>query len=181
MIRRTSIKIDGEDHFYSDLQLEPDESYDLYYANTSDSSLNLTLIATPALNLFSVTSGEPTTFPSLEGDTVFFNSGGGGCFIASAAFGGQSSQEVILLSRFRDEILLRTASGKAFVNLYYTYSPRVANLIQESTFLKFLTKGLLFPVLVFALCLSHLTLLLPFLLGMALLLFFLGFPKRAAI
>lgn len=182
IIRRTSVKIDGVDHFFSDLQLEPAESYDLYYANTSDSSLNLTLRATPALDLFSVTSGEPTTFPVIDIRSDFLTSaGGGGCFIASVAFGGQGSEEVILLSGFRDEILLRTASGKAFVNLYYTYSPRVANLIQESTFLKFLTKGLLFPVLVLALCLSHLTLLLPFLLGMALLLFFLGFPKRAAV
>jgi len=64
-IRRTSVKIGATDYFYSDLQLQPGQSYDLYYANTSSSSLVLSAVATLALDLFTVTSGAPTPAPTL--------------------------------------------------------------------------------------------------------------------
>src|SRR5262249_36600880 len=48
---------------------------------------------------------------------------GGGCFIATAAFGTPMAQEVQILCAFRDQYLLTNWLGQAFIALYYRYSP----------------------------------------------------------
>ncbi|MCM2322201.1 MAG: hypothetical protein NDJ90_02960 [Oligoflexia bacterium] len=45
------------------------------------------------------------------------------CFIATGAFGSADAEPVMLLRRFRDQVLLRNASGRAFVRWYYGWSP----------------------------------------------------------
>ena len=154
-IRRTSVKIGATDYFYSDLQLQPGQSYDLYYANTSSSSLVLSAVATRALDLFTVTSGETTPTGSVPVVYVSGAGGGGGCFLASAAFLGPDGPEVKLLSRFRDQFLLTHPIGRAFVSAYYTYSPQVAQKIQESWSLRSLTQVLLLPLLIVAYVLEN--------------------------
>lgn len=57
---------------------------------------------------------------------------GGGCFIATAAFGSGMSEEVIALSAFRDEVLLGSRAGRAFVSGYYAVSPVLAELLQRN-------------------------------------------------
>ncbi len=44
-------------------------------------------------------------------------SGGGGCFIATAAFGSEMDGHVTVLRDFRDQVLMKTDPGKAFVSL----------------------------------------------------------------
>jgi hypothetical protein len=44
---------------------------------------------------------------------------GGGCFIATAAFGSYMEPKVKLLRDFRDEYLLDSTPGKWFVKQYY--------------------------------------------------------------
>ena len=182
-IRRTSIKIGGTDYFYSDLQLQPGQAYDLYYANTSTSSFSFSPRATVALDLFDVTSGETTPTPtSASGAPVFTGSGGGGgCFLATAAFSGDHSPEVRLLSRFRDQILLKTRFGRTFVQAYYTYSPIIAEKIQNSQILKGLTRVLLLPVLALALSLDHPLFLFLILFGIGLFWSMVRFPSRAQV
>ncbi len=51
------------------------------------------------------------------------------CFIATAAYGDRDAPEVEQLRRFRDDVLLQTRLGTAFVRLYYTVSPPVARII----------------------------------------------------
>ncbi len=72
--------------------------------------------------------------------------GGGGCFIATAAYGTDRAGDVQVLRRFRDEHLLTNAPGRAFVRMYYQYSPPVADLIAGSEVLKTLVRTSLVPV-----------------------------------
>jgi len=70
-------------------------------------------------------------------------SGGGGCFIATAAFGSYLEPNVIVLRRFRDTYLIHNGVGQFFVNIYYKFSPPVANFISKHDNLrKFVRLGL---------------------------------------
>lgn len=56
----------------------------------------------------------------------------GGCFIATAACGSAYSPEVMVLSAFRDDVLLQSRIGKMFVRLYYAVSPPTARIVVRS-------------------------------------------------
>jgi hypothetical protein len=60
----------------------------------------------------------------------------GGCFVATAACGDPLAPEVIALSDFRDEVLVRSRMGRALISLYYTTSPPVAALIARFSVLR---------------------------------------------
>ena len=72
--------------------------------------------------------------------------GGGGCFIATAAHGTPMAKDVRYLRAFRDEHLLTTPAGKAFVKMYYATSPPIAALIRRSESLRALTRMGLVPL-----------------------------------
>lgn len=71
------------------------------------------------------------------------------CFIATASYGADSG-EVGLLCDFRDNILLKSDLGKAFVKAYYTVSPGIADIIRESEPLKAIVRFSLKPLVVVA-------------------------------
>lgn len=71
---------------------------------------------------------------------------GGGCFIATAAFGTSMAHEINVLRSFRDNYLMRESAGRSFISLYYRVSPTVAKLISKSETLKFVTRMLLLPI-----------------------------------
>ncbi len=76
--------------------------------------------------------------------------GGSGCFIATAAYGTPMSEEVGVLSEFRDRYLLTNSFGKRFVSLYYKLSPPVADYISERGNLKSIVRTLLKPFIWFS-------------------------------
>lgn len=55
-----------------------------------------------------------------------------GCFIATACYGDYDSPEVVVLRQFRDQRLMNSFYGRAFVRLYYTISPPIAKQLERS-------------------------------------------------
>ena len=76
--------------------------------------------------------------------------GGGGCFIATAAFGSYEAPAVKVLRDFRDDDLLTNGPGKWFVAMYYRYSPPAAQWLDDHPWLKPVTRVLLLPLIGFA-------------------------------
>lgn len=76
-------------------------------------------------------------------------SSGGGCFIATAAFGTELAPEVELLKVFRDLRLRRSAGGRRFVACYYRLSPPIAMFIGRCAPARAITRLLLRPLIAF--------------------------------
>ncbi|HJV35081.1 CFI-box-CTERM domain-containing protein [Geomonas sp.] len=99
------------------------------------------------------TVGDPVTgtlsnvkqdFP--EAVTPFPNVKGGGCFIATAAYGFYSAPEVQSLRMFRDRYLMTNAPGRAFVSWYYQHGPRGARFLNAHPWLKAPVRLVLLPL-----------------------------------
>ncbi|HPA72256.1 MAG TPA: hypothetical protein PKY31_08310 [Spirochaetota bacterium] len=68
------------------------------------------------------------------------------CFIATAAFGSALAEEVVALRRFRDSVLRKSVPGRAFIGLYYRYSPPAARFIGRHETLRGAARAVLVPV-----------------------------------
>jgi hypothetical protein len=71
---------------------------------------------------------------------------GGGCFIATAAYGSYAEGHVLILTKFRDQYLLLNALGRSLIRLYYRYSPRLAASINERDSLRSVARMGLSPL-----------------------------------
>ncbi|MGI0036974.1 MAG: CFI-box-CTERM domain-containing protein [Nitrososphaera sp.] len=73
-----------------------------------------------------------------------------GCLIATAAFGSELSPQVQYLRNFRENYILSTSSGSAFMNtfnsVYYSFSPQVADYEREQPWLLAAVKVGLYPL-----------------------------------
>jgi hypothetical protein len=58
------------------------------------------------------------------------------CFIATAAYGTDTAEEINLLREFRDVVLLSSGPGTEFVSLYYEVSPPIASVISQHEFVR---------------------------------------------
>jgi len=74
--------------------------------------------------------------------------GGGGCFIATAAYGSSLHSHVDILRNFRDKYLMTNRLGREFVDLYYRYSPSFAAIITKHEILKIATQINLVPLVI---------------------------------
>jgi len=72
--------------------------------------------------------------------------GGGGCFIATAAFGSPLAKEVTFLKSFRDNFLLKNSLGRSFVKFYYKFSPSLADYLRKHESLKTTARLTLIPI-----------------------------------
>jgi hypothetical protein len=71
-----------------------------------------------------------------------------GCFIATAAFGSPLANEVVLLSRYRDEVLMHSSFGRYFVKTYYRISPPLSILISKTNILRKVTRKIFLSPLI---------------------------------
>ena len=96
-----------------------------------------------------------------EGSGSGSGSGGGGgkCFIATAAFGSDMDGHVKVLKDFRDQVLMKSDLGKAFVSFYYRFSPSLADFIARHEMLRAGVRWTLLPLVGFSWLVVHLGLL----------------------
>ena len=107
------------------------------------------------MNAFEALTASVDTFEVVEVDTGSGSSGGGdggggGCFIATAAYGSYLDPKVMILRELRDRYLLPTDLGSKFVDLYYTFSPSIADVISRYEVLKAATRTGLLPLIFFS-------------------------------
>ena len=76
---------------------------------------------------------------------------GGGCLIATATYGSELAPQVQMLREIRDNQLMNTESGKSFMSgfneLYYSFSPTIADMERENPMFKEIVKAGLTPML----------------------------------
>lgn len=92
---------------------------------------------------------EPLFEAALESFT-FPKAGGGGCLIATAAYGTELAPQVQMLRELRDNTVMSTGAGSSFMEgfngIYYSFSPYVADLQREHPALRDVTRALITPM-----------------------------------
>jgi hypothetical protein len=102
-------------------------------------------------------NAQPVTPP--EEDNSEVNGENGGCLIATATFDSEMAPQVQQLRELRDNTILKTNSGMAFMTgfnqFYYSFSPTVADFEREQPFFKEIMKVTLTPMLSSLSLLNH--------------------------
>ena len=92
--------------------------------------------------------GEST---DMKDDPVEPPKDGGGCLIATAAHGTEMAPQIQSLREIRDGIVLSTESGKSFMSgfnqIYYSFSPQIADWERENPAFKKIVKVFITPML----------------------------------
>jgi len=106
-----------------------------------------------------------TLHPWMEGIIVVqvpaedVSENGGGCLIATATFGSELAPQVQQLRELRDNKLLQTESGSAFMksfnDFYYTFSPTIADYERENPVFKETVKLAITPMISSLSLLNH--------------------------
>jgi len=124
----------------------PDKFYTFAYSNGMDDFDNQLSKFDDSINSFEILS-EPTA------------DDGGGCLIATATFGSELAPQVQQLRELRDNTLLPTKSGSAFMSgfnqFYYLFSPTVADFERENPIFKETVKLAITPMLTSLSILNH--------------------------
>lgn len=127
---------------------DSEKSYTLYYANGQDNFKAQLPSFDDSVDAFVILGTEDKS----AGE-------GGGCLIATAAFGSELAPQVQLLREIRDKKVLSTDSGAAFMagfnQLYYSFSPAIADLQRQNPLFKDAVKLAIMPMLSSLSLLNH--------------------------
>ncbi len=133
--------------------------YVISYTNDEEYFGNHVIAFENSINSFTI-AGEgtqPLSVPSK--DATAETPEGGGCLIATATFGSELAPQVQQLRELRDETVLQTESGTAFMmqfnQFYYSFSPTIADLERENPAFKEAVKVTITPLLVTLSILNH--------------------------
>jgi peptide/nickel transport system substrate-binding protein len=73
-----------------------------------------------------------------------------GCLIATATYGSEVASEVQFLREYRDDIIMKTFSGREFMKVfnmwYYSFSPKVADFERRYEPIRIVAKYVLYPL-----------------------------------
>ena len=129
--------------FLNVMILSEQKLYTFAYSNTVERFDNHTLKFQESLDSFKILSQESPIMTSSEE--------GGGCLIATATYGSEMAPQVQQLRELRDNQLLNTASGTAFMgtfnDIYYSFSPAIADMQRENPYFKQAVKIAITPMI----------------------------------
>ena len=173
-------RFDGEDggvmnvRFKEILFLENDKFYAITYTNEASVFDQHVDKFEAAVEMFSIMGGDtgggldadpaPETgtdgsAPDPAPETGTDGGGGGGCLVATAAYGSELAPQVQLLRELRDSTVLQTESGSAFMagfgKLYYAFSPTVADWERQNPAFRDAVRAAIAPMLGTLAILSH--------------------------
>lgn len=72
---------------------------------------------------------------------------GGGCYIATMAYGDYDHPQVMVLRQFRDNVLDKSTIGKWFIKTYYCYSPKLVEKLEDKKFINSIVRKTLNQVI----------------------------------
>lgn len=116
------------------------------YAVLSSQGGTTTTTTNSTTNDTTTTSSSSTDGEVIYGNQLVFTTEDA-CFIATAAYGSVLNKYVVLLRQFRDTYLKTNALGRGFIQLYYQYSPSLAEIISKNSGLRFIVRVLLMPLI----------------------------------
>ncbi len=127
--------------------LSEQKSYTFAYSNTVDNFNNELPKFKESLDSFKISPQEDSIVKTSETSTEE----GGGCLIATATYGSEMAPQVQQLRELRDNQLLNTESGTAFMatfnDIYYSFSPIIADYERENPYFKEAVKIAITPMI----------------------------------
>ena len=124
-----------------------------YSESTIFATLEFNGMGTHYLTIYEPTyqNAQQTDDSNDQASDDFTESNGGGCLIATAAFGSEMAPQVQFLREIRDNTILQTKSGNVFMTgfnqFYYSFSPVIADYERENPTFKEAVKITLTPLL----------------------------------
>ena len=129
--------------------LSEQKLYTFAYSNSVDNFNNEVSKYHQSLNSFKILSHEDAKMKSSTDTSSEEN--GGGCLIATATYGSEMAPQVQQLRELRDNQLLQTESGTAFMEMfndvYYSFSPVIADYERENPLFKEAVKLAITPMI----------------------------------
>ena len=127
--------------------LSEQKSYTFAYSNHLNNFNNEVPKFKESLDSFKIASQEDSIIKTSETSTEE----GGGCLIATATYGSELAPQVQQLRELRDNQLLNTKSGTAFMgtfnDIYYSFSPIIADYERENPYFKEAVKLAITPMI----------------------------------
>jgi len=124
------------------------KSYTFAYSNTVDNFANNISKFNESLDSFEILSQKDLIMKSSTEKSI---EGGGGCLIATATYGSELAPQVQQLRELRDNQLLQTESGTQFMgtfnDVYYSFSPIIADYERENPLFKEAVKLAITPMI----------------------------------
>ena len=128
--------------------LSEQKSYTFAYSNIIDNFDNEFFKFKASLDSFKIASQEDSI---IKTSTETSTEEGGGCLIATATYGSELAPQVQQLRELRDNQLLQTESGTAFMgmfnDIYYSFSPVIADYERENPYFKEAVKLTITPMI----------------------------------
>ena len=134
---------------FLDVMIHSDQkSYTFTYSNTIENFDDQMSRFNESIDSFAILSQES---PTMESSQESSEEEGGGCLIATATYGSELAPQVQMLREIRDNQLMNTESGKSFMSgfneLYYSFSPIIADYERENPVFKEAVKLAITPMI----------------------------------